>query len=125
MLGRLLQDPLNAAAVVTPISHGPPRRSYSSRSFERLEPAPSTPLARGRASTLQPGSVFDSVYAADAGLSPESVNDVVAEDVFQDDHKASRAGAAGRHSPGLSIAPSAAYAAMEELPVELLSLSDR
>ena len=105
---------------------GRPSAMQTAKSFSRFEPAPSSPLTRSRASTIQ-GGVIPQLHTPEIPrASTESRTDGQAKDVF--DKSLSFEGGDGDVSPDLDRTPSRSLSLperFEELPIELMSLTDR
>lgn len=110
---------------VVPASPSATRRSYSSRSFSRLESSASSPLTRGRASTLQDGPRSDGYGVSKFTLSPEEEEGTTSpEATFSKDEKENTEHVSNG-SKAATLVPTSSVEDDAELPIELLSLSDR
>lgn len=101
-----------------------PRTLHVSKSFSRLEPSTSSPLLRTRAGTLQSGSPSKSLNQNKSKISAESKFGAAEEDIFEkpdsdDEAKLEIDNAATSESPMCSSER------FSELPIELISLTDR
>ncbi|KAI9824329.1 MAG: hypothetical protein M1819_000889 [Sarea resinae] len=101
-----------------------PRPLHISKSFSRLEPSSPSPLSRNRASTLQPGTIPEVMLPDKLPSSPENEQRAEHDDIFvkkdvdgEDGHAEDEPGSAGYH---LRLSDR-----FEDLPIELMSLTDR
>ncbi|KAH6616838.1 hypothetical protein C7974DRAFT_366498 [Boeremia exigua] len=92
---------------------GRPRNLHPSRSFTRLDAAPTSPLARNRASTLQGPHVTDMLDPLKTSMVPEE-DENVDGDVF-----------AKKEEEEQQLPAQPAPDVFEELPIEIRSLTER
>ena len=102
-----------------------PQTIQISKSFSRLEPSRSSPLARSRASTLQNGSIEGALSPdTEEGLSTgNSTKRKV--DVFEKAILGSGVDGVARDSDPLSPQDQVVPEGFDDLPIELVSLIDR
>lgn len=100
-----------------------PATLHGSKSFSRMEAAHSASSARARASTLQIGSTLDSSKSREMHI--QRVEDLNGQngDIFDKD--SSIALDASNDSPTAKEMPRDAPVGFDDLPIELLSLTDR
>ena len=100
-----------------------PQTFHGSKSFTRMEPSPTSPLARSRAKTLQDGSRSAAINPRNAISSSDEVSTVQHGDIYENES----AGALDASSTVGTVVEDAQELpnGFNDLPIELLSLTDR
>ena len=102
-----------------------PQTLQISKSFSRLEPSRSSPLARSRASTLQNGTISESLSPDTEGHLRSGNSPQQKTDVFEKANSSSGRDGAARDSEPLSPQDQEVPEGFDDLPIELISLIDR
>ena len=119
-------DGISSSNSAHPTELSRPTDLYSSKSFSRFEPQPQEPRSRNRASTLQNGIISENLSPEKQNFSHGRDDDIPSQgDVFE-----KRNSSESPRKPRTSSLPSRATMEglpedFDELPIELMSLTDR
>ena len=102
-----------------------PQTLHVSKSFSRLEPSRSSPLARSRSSTLQNGSIAEAISPVAEDQAHNENGPQKNGDVFEKAPSGSDRDRSARDPDPLSPQDQEVPEGFDELPIELISLIDR
>lgn len=102
-----------------------PQTLQISKSFSRLEPSRSSPLARSKANTLQNGSILETTSSDAESQSHDGSNPQQKADLFEKATSKSGKDGSARDTDPLSPQDQEVPEGFDELPIELVSLIDR